>query len=108
MGEILATVLVGQEPRLLPLYMLQVLKEVEDRFGNVLERWTGLLHQLEGVDDVVKKLLLVSRDPNVDMGALADSPITLTAKVIAALSTADAAEANELMARAQSTLETDI
>src|SRR5437870_4324951 len=48
----LATVLVGNEPKLLPLYMLQVLKEVEDRYGNVLERWTGLLHQLEGVDEM--------------------------------------------------------
>jgi len=40
----LAAVVVGQEPKLLPLYMLQVLKEVEDRYGNVLEKWTGLVH----------------------------------------------------------------
>src|SRR5205823_12703862 len=44
----LATVVFGQEPKLLPLYMLQVLKEVEDRYGTVLEKWTGLLHQLDG------------------------------------------------------------
>ena len=103
----LATVLVGQEPRLLPLYMLQVLKEVEDRYGTVLDRWTGLLHQLEGIDDMVKKLLIVAKEPG-DTGAFADSPVTLTAKVIDALGTAQATEANELLARAQSTLETDI
>ena len=104
----LATVLVGHEPKLLPLYMLQILKEVEDRYGTVLERWTGLLHQLEGVDDVIKKLLLVAKDPRADMGALSDSPITMTARAIDALSAAQATEANDLLARAQSTLETDI
>src|SRR5439155_394576 len=104
----LATAVFGQEPKLLPLYMLQVLKEVEDRYGTVLERWTGLLHQLDGVDDVIKKLVLVAKDPSADIGALADSPITLTAKVIEALGTTEAIEANELMAKAQSTLETDI
>src|SRR5438094_713856 len=104
----LATVVVGQEPKLLPLYMLQVLKEVEDRYGTVLEKWTGLLHQLDGIDDVIKKLVLVAKDPSADIGALADSPITLTAKVIEALGTTEAIEANELMAKAQSTLETDI
>jgi uncharacterized protein DUF5915 len=104
----LATVLVGQEPRLLPLYMLQVLKEVEDRYGTVLERWSGLLHQVEGIDDVVKKLLLVPKEVGADAGGFADSPVTLTAKVIDALGAAQATEANELLARAQSTLETDI
>ena len=104
----LATVVVGREPRLLPLYMLQVLKEVEDRYGNVLERWTGLLHQLEGIDDVIKKLVLVAKDSSTQAGPLADSPITLTAKVIETLGANDAVEANELLAKAQSTLETDI
>jgi hypothetical protein len=104
----LATVLIGHEPRLLPLYMLQVLKEVEERYGSVLEKWTGLLHQLEGIDDVIRKLLLVAKDPTAEMGALADSPITLTAKVIDALGTENTTEENELLRQAQSTLETDI
>src|SRR5256886_13363239 len=42
------------------------------------------------------------------MGPLAESPVTLTARVIEALGTNEALEANELMAKAQSTLETDI
>src|SRR5438034_584782 len=104
----LAAVVVGQEPKLLPLYMLQVLKEVEDRYGNVLEKWTGLVHQLEGIDDAIKKLVLVAKDPSAEMGPLAESPVTLTARVIEALGTNEALEANELMAKAQSTLETDI
>lgn len=104
----LATVLLGQEPKLLPLYMVQVLKEVEDRYGHVLERWTGMLHQLQGVEDVIAKLILVARDPNADMGALSDSPLTLTAKVIEALGVEQTEEVNRLLTEAQSTLETDI
>src|SRR5439155_24911333 len=53
----LAAVIVGQEPKLLPLYMLQVLKEVEDRYGNVPEKWTGIPHQLDGIDEKNKKNL---------------------------------------------------
>ena len=104
----LATVLVGQEPRLLPLYMVQVLKEVEDRFGAILERWTGMLHQLEGIDEVVAKLIFVAKDTTADMGALADSPLTLTAKVIEALGVEQTEEVNRLLQEAQSTLETDL
>ena len=104
----LAAVVVGQEPKLLPLYMLQVLKEVEETYGSVLEKWTGLVHQLDGIDDTIKKLVLVAKDPSAQRGALAESPVTLTAKVIEALGTNEALEANELMAKAQSTLETDI
>jgi len=103
-----AAVILGHEPQLLPLYILQVLKEIEDRYGTVLEKWTGLLHQLEGVDDIIRKLLDVARDPNADMGAMSDSPITVTAKVIDALGAAQTEEANRLLAQAQSTLETDI
>ncbi len=104
----LAAVVLGHEPQLLPLYILQVLKEIEDKYGPVLEKWTGLLHQIDGIDDIVKKLLDVARDPNADMGALSESPITITAKVIDALGAAQTEEANSLLAKAQSTLETDL
>src|SRR5207245_11739012 len=93
---------------LLSLYKFQDLKEGEDRYSTVLEKWTGLLHQLEGIDESIKKLLFVAKDPAAEVGAFADSPVTLTAKVIDALGAAQTAEANELMAKAQSTLETDI
>ncbi len=104
----LATVLVGEEPHLLPLYMAQILQEVEAKYGTTLEKWTGLLHQLEGIDDMIKKLLYVASDPNADMGELANSPITLTAKLIDALGVEQTVEANQLLAKAESTLETDV
>src|SRR5204862_3529233 len=59
-------------------------------------------------DDAIKKLVLVAKDPSAEMGPLAESPVTLTARVIEALGTKEALEDNELMAKAQSTLETDI
>ena len=104
----LATVVLGQEPNLLPLYILQILKEVEDKYGDVLEKWTGLLNRLAGVDDIIKKLLFVSKDPATETGELSDSPITLTAKVIEALGAQQTIEANRLLAQAESALETDI
>ncbi len=104
----LATVLVGEDPKLLTLYMAQVLEEIETKYGATLEKWTGLLHQLEGIDVLVKKLLLVAKDFSADMGDLANSPITLTAKLIDALGVEQTMEANELLAKAQSTLETDV
>ena len=104
----LATVLVGSDPKLLTLYMAQVLEEVETKYGTILEKWTGLLHQLEGIDELVKKLLLVAKDLNADMGELSESPITLTAKLIDALGVEQTMEANELLTKAESTLETDV
>jgi hypothetical protein len=104
----LATVVVGEEPKLLPLYMAQILEEVEKKYGSVLEKWTGLLYELEGIDDVVKKLLLVASNPKADMGALAESSITLTAKLIDALGVEQTMEANDLLSKAESTLETDV
>ncbi|HKZ99483.1 MAG TPA: DUF5915 domain-containing protein [Thermoplasmata archaeon] len=104
----LAAVLVGQEPRLLPLYMIQILKEVEDGFGNALEKWTGMMHPLEGVDAIVGKVLSVATSPHADLGALADSPVTLTARVIDALGVEQTEEVNQLLREAQSTLETDL
>src|SRR2546428_2322497 len=57
---------------------------------------------------MIRKLVLVAKEPAADRGALSESPVTLTAKVIEALGATQATEANELLAKAQSTLETDI
>lgn len=104
----LACVLLGQEPRLLPLYMIEVLKQVEDTYGPVLEKWSGLLSQLAGIDDVIAKLVYVARDPRAETGAFADSPITVTARVIEALGVEQTQEVNDLLREAQSNLETDL
>src|SRR5207244_7182418 len=53
----LATVLIGEEPALLPLYMIEVLKEVKGKFGETLEKWSGMLHELAGVEELIRKLI---------------------------------------------------
>src|SRR5206468_11126744 len=45
----LAAVVVGQEPKPLPLYMLHVLKEVDDRYGTALGQGTDLVDQPVGI-----------------------------------------------------------
>lgn len=53
----LAAVLLGEEPELLPLYMAEVISEIEREYGDHLEDWTGLLSEVEGVEERVRKLL---------------------------------------------------
>ncbi|MFQ5553468.1 MAG: hypothetical protein ACE5EW_07115, partial [Thermoplasmata archaeon] len=72
----LATVVVGNEPELLPLYLLQLLYEAEDRYGDDLTDWQDDPEALEGLREIVSKALLVSQARGADLGALASSPIT--------------------------------
>lgn len=58
----LASVLMGEEPKLLPLYMAEVINEIERRYGEKLEKWTGLLSELEGIDEIVAKLIFFTHD----------------------------------------------
>ena len=51
----LTTILLGGEPRYLPLYMLEVLKEVEGKYGQILDNWRGSFNELEGIDDIIRK-----------------------------------------------------
>lgn len=61
----LATVMIGGEPELLPLYMAEVINEIERTYGDRLETWTGLLSELEGVDEIVRKLLFLTMDETI-------------------------------------------
>ncbi|MCK4456403.1 MAG: hypothetical protein KAW39_01540 [Thermoplasmata archaeon] len=72
----LATVVVGDEPRLLPLYIVEVLKEIEGTYGGILHDWNGSMEGLEGIREVVRKLLFMSELPGADLGALDDSMIS--------------------------------
>ncbi len=72
----LATVVEGREPVLLPLYMLDVLKEVEGLHGKELKNWKGDSEALEDLRRIVRKLLLVTDREKAQLGPLAVSPIT--------------------------------
>jgi hypothetical protein len=53
----LATVIEGDEPGLLPMYMIEIINEIQERFGEVMENWDGYLEKLEGVGEIIDKLL---------------------------------------------------
>jgi hypothetical protein len=103
----LATILTGEEPALLPLYMAEVVKEVEEQFGEYLDGWSGLLSELEGVEDIVKKLIFVSDDEEADIGELEASMITSTLEMMkeAQSAGADVSQAQDLLHKAKHLLE---
>jgi len=106
----LATVLIGEEPALLPLYMIEVLKEVEGKFGATLEKWSGMLHELAGVEELIRKLIFVTQVKNAELGGLAASPVTATARALEAArqSGQDVSEVEALLAQATDNLEGDL
>ncbi|MCK4444435.1 MAG: hypothetical protein KAW09_07820, partial [Thermoplasmata archaeon] len=55
-----ATVLVGKEPTLLPLHILEVIAKIEDQYGEMLDGWSGLMSELAGIKDFIKELIFVT------------------------------------------------
>lgn len=104
-----AAVILGKEPRLLPLYMVEILREIEDKYGSVLEHWNGLLNQLAGIEDIIKKLVFVSERVEAEIGELKESPITNTVRILemAREEGADINDIEALIAAAHSSLERD-
>ena len=106
----LACVLLGSEPNLLPLYMIEALKQVEDGYGSVLNRWTGMLHEVAGVEEIIRKLILVTKVTAEEVGALAESPVTEMARSLEIVrqSGADVTEVETLLREATKNLERDL
>ncbi len=103
----LATVLTGEEPALLPLYMAEVVKEIEERFAEELNDWSGLLSELEGVEEIVRKLIFVSDDEEAEIGNLEASVITSTLEIMRDAQSvgADVSQAQDLLQKAKRLLE---
>ncbi len=80
----LTTIILGGEPRYLPLYMLEVLREVEEKYGSVLDGWRGTFTELEGVDDLIGRLLQVTEEKGADVEGFESGAITSTIKLIEA------------------------
>ena len=78
----LTTILKGGEPIYLPLYMMQVLKEVEEKYRPVLEKWDGRLEKLVGISDVVTKLLEITNDSTHDIEGFESGAVASTIKLI--------------------------
>ena len=103
----LATILTGEEPALLPLYMAEIVKEIEEKYEEIVEDWSGLLSEFEGVEDIVKKLIFVSDDEDADIGELEASVITSTLEMMknAQSAGADVSQAQDLLHKAKYLLE---
>ena len=72
----LAVTLRGKEPAILPLYVMQVLKDIHDAYGPRLEEWTGDPAELPGIRDAVRKILFATDVEGVSLGPLEDSPVS--------------------------------
>ncbi len=72
----LAAVVIGDEPRLLSLYIIEILKEIEQTYGDTLNDWNGSMEGLEGIRETVRRLLFMSELPGAELGALDDSGIS--------------------------------
>ncbi|MFQ5885483.1 MAG: hypothetical protein ACE5IO_10340, partial [Thermoplasmata archaeon] len=103
----LATVLTGDEPTLLPLYMAEIVKEIEEKYADILDDWSGLLGELEGVEDIVQKIIFVSDDEEANIGELEASVITSTLQMLkeAQMAGADVSQAQDLLHKAKRLLE---
>ena len=90
--------------------MIEVLKEVEGKFGETLDKWSGMLHELAGVDELIRKLIFVTQVQTAEMGALATSPVTATARALEAAKAngQDVSEVESLLAQATDNLERDL
>jgi hypothetical protein len=73
-----AAVVVGQEPMLLPLHVLEVIARIEDQFGQILESWSGLMSELSGIDELVKELIFVTDKKDAVTESLQSSLVTAT------------------------------
>lgn len=78
----ITAILTGGEPRYLPLYMVEVLNEVEQKYADVLEGWQGDLGQLEGIDDYLVKLLHVTDEKGADVAGFESGLVAQTIRLI--------------------------
>ncbi len=106
----LTSVVLGSEPALLPLYMAEVLREIERKHGDVLSTWSGMLHELPGIEDVIRKLVLVTQNQAAERGPLSDSEVAEMERLLgeAKEAGAETSEVEELLAKAANSLETDM
>jgi uncharacterized protein YbjQ (UPF0145 family) len=80
----LTAITMGGEPRYLPLFMAETLREVEEKYGEQLENWRGDHSKLEGIDDIIEKLLSVSDEKGADVAGFERGVVASTIRLIEA------------------------
>jgi hypothetical protein len=63
----LALTILGEESVYLPFYMAEVIKEIEEEYGSVLEDWAGEMSALDGIEELVKKIIFVKKDVKTEI-----------------------------------------
>jgi hypothetical protein len=58
----LTVTLLGEPSKYITYYMTEVLKEIEDKYKKAFDNWKGQLSELEGVNEIIKKLLTIRMD----------------------------------------------
>ena len=51
----------------LPFYMTEIVKEVEESYGERLTGWVGEMEKLEGIEKIIRKLIFIKEDRRLDM-----------------------------------------
>lgn len=54
-----AVTTLGEDSVYMSFYISEIVREIEEKYGEVLKTWEGDLQQLTGIDDIVRKLLLI-------------------------------------------------
>ncbi len=79
----LACVLLGEEPKLLPLYMAEIINDIEREYGERLEKWSGLLSELKGIETVIRKLIFYTAEEVIRGPSEAASTLSSAMSLIA-------------------------
>jgi len=79
---VLATTITGEEPGLLPLYMIETIAEMEMEFGKILEGWNGKISTIEVMRPLVRKLLNVETSDEARQGMLSGSNIAMAHAIL--------------------------
>jgi len=69
----LALAISGEESVYIPFYMTELIKEIEDEYGEILEDWTGEMKLLAGIDEHIKKIIFVKKDAETGVDILEPS-----------------------------------
>jgi isoleucyl-tRNA synthetase len=62
--------------------MLEVLNEVEEKYGSVLDGWDGTYTNLTGIEEVIGKLMSVIDERGVDIDGFTSGKVSSTIKLI--------------------------
>ncbi len=79
----LGVLVTGDEPRLLPLYMVELLQTIQDKYGVQLDSWDGDSSKLEGIQEMVRSLFYITQNAEADLGPLGASAVTMAARMAA-------------------------